>query len=372
MRNQETLCLKDIFPAFDTNNVPIIFESSDLFAPYLSVAILSVLNTASDKANYDIVILSNEISKEDQRCLCKLAEGKSNFSIRFFDPTDLVQSYIDNARYSYLYLNYYRMSLPWILKHYTKVINLGVDVLVKRDIADLFNEDIGENYLGGVIDLGYQGRLTLDISPKELGMDTPTTYINADVLVFNLEKIRNGYNQEKLMQVWQDRQFRCAEQDTLNVVFQNNIHHFNLKWNVFPRKMSSEYDIMHASSETIAVWQRCLKDPYIIHFAAVPKPWQLPTVEFGVDWWIVAQHSPYYSIMLQHMCDYIEQHGEFEIIESRARKLLRKYAPRGSVRALLITKLCPKGSKQWCIMKKLYYAIYKDEHNPTSTKNIGG
>ena len=177
MKNQEILCSKDIFPAFNTNNVPIIFESSELFAPYLSVAILSLINTASNKANYDIIILSNEIRREDQRCLCKLAEGKSNFSIRFFDPTDFVQSYIDNARYSYLYLNYYRMSLPWILKHYTKVINLGVDVLVKRDIANLFNEDMGEKYIGGVIDLGYQGRLTLDISPKELGLDLSLIHI---------------------------------------------------------------------------------------------------------------------------------------------------------------------------------------------------
>ncbi len=29
--------------------------------------------------------------------------------------------------------------------------------------------------------MGYQGRLTLDISPKELGLDTPYAYINADV-----------------------------------------------------------------------------------------------------------------------------------------------------------------------------------------------
>ena len=75
MKNQEILCSKDIFPAFNTNNVPIIFESSELFAPYLSVAILSLINTASNKANYDIIILSNEIRREDQRCLCKLAEG---------------------------------------------------------------------------------------------------------------------------------------------------------------------------------------------------------------------------------------------------------------------------------------------------------
>lgn len=59
MKNQEILCSKDIFPAFNTNNVPIIFESSELFAPYLSVAILSLINTASNKANYDIIILSN-------------------------------------------------------------------------------------------------------------------------------------------------------------------------------------------------------------------------------------------------------------------------------------------------------------------------
>lgn len=365
MRNQETLCLKDIFPAFDTNNVPIIFESSDLFAPYLSVAILSLINTASDKANYDIIILSNEISKEDQRCLCKLAEGKSNFSIRFFDPTDFVQSYIDNARYSYLYLNYYRMSLPWILKHYTKVINLGVDVLVKRDIADLFNEDIGENYLGGVIDLAYQGRLHLDISPKELGLDTPYAYVNADVLVFNLKKIRDNYTQKQLMQIWQDRHFRYAEQDAFNLFFQNHIHRFDLRWNLFPQKMSTEFDIRHAAPEIITRWQQCLKKPYIIHYAAVPKPWQLPTVEFGVDWWETAQDSPYYRLMVSNMCEYIEQHGSFEIIDSKARNLFRKYAPRGSVQYFILTKIFPRGSKQWCILKKVHYVIFANRRGNT-------
>lgn len=353
---------EDIFPAFQTNNVVVVFESSHSFAPYLSVALLSLISTSTQQYNYDIIVLSSEVEIHDQEVLSSLCANKSNICIRFYDPSNLVAEYIAAAKYEYLDLNYYRMSLPWILKNYTKVINLGIDVMIRRDIADLFHEEMGETYIGGAVDLGYQGRLSLDISPKELGLKDPYTYVNADVLLLNLKKIRKDFTQDQLMRSWQERKFRCAEQDALNWVFREHIYCFDLKWNVFPEKMSSEYDIMHAQETSIAYWRECLAIPYIIHYAAMPKPWQLPTVGYGIEWWCIAKDSPYYKDMFEKMCKYLEEKGTFRIVESNARKTADKILPYGSIRRKIAKLIIPRGSMRWLTLKKVYYALGGKEH----------
>ena len=303
----------NICPAFKSNNIPVVFETSRLFLPYLGVAIQSIVDKSTAKYNYDIVIFSAELISEDYKKLELLSNEKENISIRVFDPTNLVSRYIETATYQYLTLNYYRMSLPWILKCYKRVINLGADVLIKRDIGDLFyTETDPDAYIGGVMDIGYQGRLALDISAKELGLKKPNGYINADVLLLNLENIRKSFEQEAVMQSWQARFFRCAEQDAMNYLFQDHIYHFDPRWNVFPERMSSEFDILHAPTSSIEIWKQSLHNPYIIHYAALPKPWQLPSVGFGSDWWCTAKRTPYFEEILQNMI--------FDLLREKYRK----------------------------------------------------
>ena len=353
----------DILPSFSSNNVAVVFEVSNPFVPYLSVAILSLIASSTHDYNYDIIVLTNEIEQHDSETLQSLCRDKPNICIRFFDPSQMVKTYIATAKYEYLNLNYYRMSLPWILKNYTKVVNLGADIIIRRDIADLFYERMdAATYIGGVMDIGYQGRLSLDISKKELGLENPYEYINADVLILDLEKIRRDFTQDELMESWQKRRFRCAEQDALNWFFSGHIYQLDLRWNVFPEKMSSEYDIMHAPEASRKAWRNCLDNPYIVHYAASPKPWQLPTVGYGLEWWYIAKRSPYYEKMLKAMCEYLETHGTFNIIESDARRCAEKILPHGSIRRKIAKTLIPRGSKRWCLLKKFYYALGAREH----------
>lgn len=46
----------NIYPAFKSNNIPVVFETSRLFLPYLGVAIQSIVDKSTAKYNYDIVI----------------------------------------------------------------------------------------------------------------------------------------------------------------------------------------------------------------------------------------------------------------------------------------------------------------------------
>ena len=303
LSSQEFETVAEIRPAFPSNNIPIVFETSGLFLPYLDVALLSLLDTISDKYNYDILILSCELKDFAEIDLKKAVGNRKNISLRIINPHQMVEKYIQKAHYHYLEINYYRLMLPWILKNYDKAINLGADIVIQHDLAELLQIEMPSDcYMAGAPDLGYHGRLSIDISPTELGMADPYMYVNADVLLFNLKAIRENVNKDTLMNLWQKRQFMCAEQDALNLGFDGHTMLLDLRWNVYPDRMTSEYHIAHAPEESIDSWKKSLTDPYIIHYAAVPKPWDYPMVGFGSLWWSYARKSPYYEEIIRRMC----------------------------------------------------------------------
>ena len=74
------------------------------------------------------------------------------------------------------------------------MINLGADIIIQRNIAELYEVQLSDDeFIAGAPDLGYHGRLAIDISPKELGKKDPFTYVNADVLLLNLHAIRQSF-----------------------------------------------------------------------------------------------------------------------------------------------------------------------------------
>ena len=58
-----------------------------------------------------------------------------------------------------MYLNYFKLAIPWLFKEYNLVLNLGADILARVDIYDLLETKFSDDeYIGGVVDLGYLGR----------------------------------------------------------------------------------------------------------------------------------------------------------------------------------------------------------------------
>lgn len=325
----------EIFPAFKQQGAPIVFESSAYFIPYLSIALQTLIDASNSEHNYDIIILGDHVENVDKERICDQVRGRSNFSVRFFEPIEVVKPYIENAKYQYITVNYYRMALPWILKNYETALNLGADILVMKDIDTLCQFNFQESkYLAGASDLGYIGRLQNDIPFSELALDNPNQYINADVLIFNLKGIRDNYCLDQLMSFWQQYRFRCAEQDALNKLFDHHKQLISLRWNTYPDRMTSTADIMCTPKAYIKYWKKCLQDPFIVHFAAVPKPWDYPVVGFGKFWWDRARKSVYYEEIIKRMAN----------PKVRCRKK--------SVQELL-DLIFPKGSKPRIIMKKL-------------------
>lgn len=347
----------EIRPEFEDKQA-IVFESSQLFVPYMDVALISLLQHIEDSHNYDIIILTKEIEEYDQQLLQRHAGTKKNVSIRFFDPSPIVKEFYNNARYSYLEINYYRLALPWILKEYDRALNLGADILVNRDVHELINIELSDNvYIAGARDLGYIGRLSIDISKEELGLADPFSYVNADVMLFDLNAIRLNHSIDDVMNPWQKYHLRCAEQDALNMLYNEHVKCFSYKWNLFPERMLSANDISHAPKEFLNEYNKCLDEPYIVHYAAVPKPWDYPMVGYGHLWWAAARQSVYYEEMLRRMglCSVASQYND---THSTARKIVDFLLPAGTRRRSFCKKLFPKGSGQRRMIKRIYSCLF--------------
>ena len=325
--NKKLKYSRDIKPVFSECKKAIVFESSNLFVPYLSVVLLSLLEHISKENKYDIIVLTREIDDYDCSILLDTVKELNNVSLRFFDPTDIVKKYIKNSRYKYLDINYYRMSLPWILKEYDRALNLGADIVIQKDVMELLDCDMSKNtYLAGAIDLGYLGRLKIDIPKEELNLLNPYGYVNADVLVFNLESIRQDFTQDEVMEIWQKYKFRCAEQDALNLLFDGHIKH-----------------------------------------AAFPKPWDYPMVGYGNKWWSCARKSSYYEEILRRMCLITVKNDRNEG-KTLGRRYLDSIFPKGSRGRAFLKTLFPKGSSQREFCKRIYYTFFRNPNKEYNKK----
>lgn len=328
----------------------VVFEVSNYYIPYFSVALLSLVSTLSKNTSIDVIVLTHEVDAIDRALLMDLVKDKKNVYLKFFDPTVFVERYIKASRFSYLDLNYYRLALPWILSNYDVAVNLGADVLVRSDVSELLDvfDNNSEYHIAGVVDLGYTGRLRLDIPLAELGLSDPDGYVNADVLVLNLKVIRANYTQDEVMSLWQKYEFRCNEQDAYNMIYEGHIWHLELEWNVFPPRMASEYHISLNPKNIVNKWEKSLHKAKIVHFAAYPKPWDYPPVVFGNEWWNFAKKTPYYEEMLRRLAVTVVNQER----DIKKRRIVDKFFPLGTKRRLILKRirslyLKTPGEKEW-------------------------
>ncbi|MBQ8692169.1 MAG: glycosyltransferase family 8 protein [Synergistaceae bacterium] len=158
----------------------------------------------------------------------------------------------------------YRLFIPEILSGIDRVIYLDCDIVVNMDIAELWDIDLGDNALGGANDsVAYDDfyKFTprfINLRLKLLELEREK-YINAGVLLMNLNKIRELGNFTEIVLNWLIRHAHSArafDQDALNSIFRDSIKIIDQRFNYF-----------HYTLEDIDL------SGNIIHCICAPKPW---------------------------------------------------------------------------------------------------
>ena len=171
----------------------------------------------------------------------------------------------------------YRLFIPEVLSGLDKVIYLDCDIIVKLDIAELWNVDIGDNALGGVRDCfaddEHYKLLPLYLKTNfKINKFVVKNYINAGVLIMNLKKIRELGDFTKIAFNWLIRHAHSAihfDQDALNSIFMNSIKFIDSKFDYFNYYHPCSGILANRGKPDILPRGGC-----IIHYIGGPKPWK--------------------------------------------------------------------------------------------------
>jgi len=298
--------IETLEPIFNENYTVVAMSCSNEYVPYLSVYLCSIIEHASDNHNYDLIVFERSITEENKRILKDFVE-RDNISLRFTNPMPILQQY-SNLKFPphYNLECYFRLTSPFILKNYDKIIFTDVDLVFQQDIANLYKININ-NALGACQDLVYCSFLDTpgldytDYATKELELKNPYKYFNTGVMLLNLDYFRQNQISEKLLDMANERQYRILEQDILNKFFKEDITYIDDAWN-FPTMNPMYLKFMENLQEEYKLrYKKAHDNPYIIHWAGRAKPWLDPNTDLAYVWWQLARRTPYYEVILQRI-----------------------------------------------------------------------
>ncbi len=305
--------VEPLYSTFEGNSVPIILMSSNAYAPLLGVFLQSVIDHASEENNYDIIVLEKEISKRNKKLISTIVEGQKNFTLRFINPEKIGVSdfSLHISRPEYAREAYYRLFVPWILLKYKKVICMDCDIIVKRDLAELYSVSMGDKLIAAVGDAvwhafvnadGALNQVTYKYATEIMGLSDPLNYVNTGVMLMDLDAIRKEYSFDYVVDYAQSHHFSTQEQDLINALFESRIKHLDFRWNVYLMLLVTDEFDQYIMKDEKLLFEKAAIEPWIIHFnSASSKPWNNPTVEYGAEFWAVAKKTPFYEYFLFYM-----------------------------------------------------------------------
>lgn len=142
-------------------------------------------------------------------------------------------------------MNLIRLALAKIFPNLDKILSLDNDTFVLSDISNLWDIDLSNYYAAGVRD-------TAELNVHGL-------YINAGVVLYNLDKIRNDKIDDKLLQKVHERKRDYPMQDPLNEIISSKVYELPSQYNSCPAFMN--YDPLEAKIIHFAGDRHYLENP---------------------------------------------------------------------------------------------------------------
>ncbi len=279
------------------HEIPIVLAGDNNYAVPMMVVIESLLSTAKKTTTYRLdLLVSNDFSKENMDKIERICKRHEKYKLNFHvmdaaEDDKFVQiEHISAA-------TYYRLKLPELLKDVKKCVYLDCDIVVKKDLSELFRLNVDDKYIAGVPAAGYYYPDTkVQVKLDELGIPDMNSYVNAGVLIMNLANMRRDNLSEEFYFLL-NKNFASQDQDILNVACYKGIRRLPFKYNVmtkYPIDDKSAYtkSEMLQRAYTRPEWNGGRKNPVIIHYADICKPWNSVESARMKDWWEVVKLIP--------------------------------------------------------------------------------
>ncbi|WP_208347959.1 glycosyltransferase family 8 protein [Pseudaestuariivita rosea] len=192
-----------------------------------------------------------------------------------------------------------RLLLPKL--HEGRVLYIDGDCIARRDVTELWHQDLAGKCVGAVLAPGIMvdlqkaqntgSRAAQKRADKQRkrglrldGIDM-SRYFNSGVMVFDLDRINAVGLADHMMDIEATAKYTSRDQDWLNMVFRDQVHYLDPIWN---SGWGNPKTCKHYISDDIRkAWQASREAPAILHFTGFEKPWlhEKPPFRF----WLIHQ-----------------------------------------------------------------------------------
>lgn len=267
-----------------TDNVyPVVFSTNDKYAKYLAVALQSLIENSNKNNFYHIYVFHSGLSQAAKNDI--LSVEADNIYTEFINVAEYVKQVNLYSRAHYSIEMYYRILIPRILSNYHRVLYLDCDIIILKDVAEIFREQLDNYYIGAVhnyVNYGHYNYL------NKIGIN-PDDYFNSGVLLFNVDKW-NELNLDKkcfeLITVYKN--LACPDQDILNLVCCDNVKYIYDGWNFM---WQTEIGVTTLLPQYLPLYKKQRDNMCIIHYTSGIKPWTHSDRKYASYWWYYAQHT---------------------------------------------------------------------------------
>ena len=161
---------------------------------------------------------------------------------------------------------------------YEKAIYIDSDTILRGDIGELFDMDLGDNMVLAMPDPKVAGIPEFrEYVERALGVPA-SEYVNDGVLLMDLKKMRKCRYLSQMVEMMKefDADLVAPDQDYLNVIARGKIGHFGKEWNAEP---TAEFE----------------KNVRLVHFNLFNKPWHYKNVPGEKIFWNAARGTGFYG-----------------------------------------------------------------------------
>lgn len=268
--------------------ITIAFSTDQFYLIQTCIAIESVLQAAENKErHYSVYVLMPVAEVNEAETYFEKIQTEYDFCTIFgigvagrFQDSMIQIAHLTKP-------SLYRLLLPELLKQ-NKCIYLDSDVIVCSDLAELYDLDISDYDMGGVLAPSYV--LNGSYADK-IGIPDTKGYINSGVLLMNLKRLRKKHFVEQAVSL-SKQSFEALDQDIINRISYGRLKRLSLKYNMPPAVQSFPDSI---SAEEI---REARENPVILHYAYPEKPWEYPEIDMAARWWLSCSHSLFFEEML--------------------------------------------------------------------------
>jgi lipopolysaccharide biosynthesis glycosyltransferase len=190
---------------------------------------------------------------------------RTNCSLIFHDLEDDLFRELPTTR-SITRSTYTRIILDrFVDRAHSRVLYLDADIIVGKDVSQLWNVDLGDRTLGAVQD-------HFRAAPQDIGFAEDERYFNAGVLLIDMQRWRDRKGERRVLDILErgDLTLDWMDQDALNLALRNDVHWLDIGWNWQPRCADVPAEFLGLSQERYVSLRN---DPPLIHYTTSFKPW---------------------------------------------------------------------------------------------------